>query len=384
MKPVEYYKGREQTYLKHSFLERYLETVAYHIGYSHQKFWYVDCFSGPWRAEDEELGDTSIRIALDRLNSVRKGLAQNQRYPAIGAIFVEKSPAAFTKLQQVLQEHSGEIRTTALPGTFERNIGPIIDLIGSTFAFFFVDPTGWTGFAMDSLRPILQRDEGEVMINFMYDPINRFLSFMSPSNEKSLDRFFGTPRWRPIRDAPDRESALVNLYVDQVRTTGGFRYATFTRVLKPLQDRAYFYLVYATRNPKGIEEFRKVEKKVVMEQESVRKKAQREYREEKSYQFELGFESNGPSRGLQNEREQQLQKGDAKVMALLEEGPIRYEQLRPLVLELFLVWESDLKEILLRGQRSGRFLIQGLGPRERTPKPGCTVRLNAGETRVAE
>ena len=34
MKPVEYYRGREQTYLKHFFLERYLERVAYVIGYS--------------------------------------------------------------------------------------------------------------------------------------------------------------------------------------------------------------------------------------------------------------------------------------------------------------------------------------------------------------
>ena len=34
MKPVAYYKDREQTYLKHFFLERYLEAVAYHIGYS--------------------------------------------------------------------------------------------------------------------------------------------------------------------------------------------------------------------------------------------------------------------------------------------------------------------------------------------------------------
>ena len=43
MKPVEYYEGREQTYLKHFFLERYLETVAYHIGYWQQEFAYVDC-----------------------------------------------------------------------------------------------------------------------------------------------------------------------------------------------------------------------------------------------------------------------------------------------------------------------------------------------------
>ena len=99
MKPVEYYKDREQTYLKHFFLERYLETVAYHIGFSQSEFVFVDCFSGPWRAADEDLGDTSIRIALDRLNEVQVGLGARQKIPAIRAIFVEKSPAAFTMLE---------------------------------------------------------------------------------------------------------------------------------------------------------------------------------------------------------------------------------------------------------------------------------------------
>jgi three-Cys-motif partner protein len=262
MKPVQYYKGREQTYIKHLFLEQYLETVAYHIGFSNSEFVYVDCFSGPWRAADEDLGDTSIRIALDRLNSVRKGLAERAKHPVIRAIFVEKSPAAFTALEQVLQEHQGEVKTTALQGTFEENISRILDLVGSTFAFFFVDPTGWTGFAMDNLRPILQRSKGEVMINFMYDFINRFLNFQSAAHEESLDLCFGTPEWRKIRAAADRERAAVALYVKQVRSTGGFRYATFTRILNPLQDRAYFHLVYATRNPKGIEEFRDVERRV--------------------------------------------------------------------------------------------------------------------------
>ena len=45
MKPPAYYRGKEQTYVKHFFLEQYLETVAFHIGYTHKEFVYVDCFS---------------------------------------------------------------------------------------------------------------------------------------------------------------------------------------------------------------------------------------------------------------------------------------------------------------------------------------------------
>jgi len=318
MKPVEYYKDREQTYLKHLFLERYLETVAYHIGYSHKEFAYVDCFSGPWHTWDEELGDTSIRIALDRLNSVRNGLAQQKRYPTIRAIFVEKSAAAFASLEQALQEHRGDIKTLALPGTFEENIARILDQVGSTFAFFFVDPTGWSGFSMDNLRPILKRANGEVMINFMYDFINRFLGFQDAANEGSLDRCFGTKTWRSIREASDRESALVNLYMEQVRATGGFPYVTSSRILKPLQDRAYFHLIYATRNPKGVEEFRNVERKVVTAQENIRATAQREDREKRSGQPEFEFATDGPSSAFQAERSQQLRNAKMKIIELLQ------------------------------------------------------------------
>ncbi len=381
MKPVAYYRNREQTYLKHYFLERYLETVAYHIGFSQKEFVYVDCFSGPWRTEDEALGDTSIRIALERLDAVRRGLAQRQRYPSIRAIFVEKSPLSFATLQQVLQEHRGDIEATALQGSFEDNIGRIVDDVGATFAFFFVDPTGWSGFAMDNLRPILQRAKGEVMINFMYDFINRFLSFDNAANEESLDRCFGTREWRSIRDRADRESALVNLYIEQVRAAGGFEYATCSRILKPLQDRAYFHLVYATRSPKGIEEFRQVERGFVEEQQSVREKAQREWREARSGQKEMDFGLDVPSREFRDDRERQLGRADALLIALLKNGPVRYEKLQPRILELPLVWKTDLNEILVRGVRSGRFEVEGLGPRERTPKTGCTIALKTGISR---
>ena len=116
MKSPEYYRGKEQTYVKHFFLEQYLETLAFHIGYTQKELVYVDCFSGPWRSHDEELADTSIRIALDTLNYVRDALEKEGRHPNIRAIFIEKTPDAFNTLQAALKSHSHAIKTTALEG----------------------------------------------------------------------------------------------------------------------------------------------------------------------------------------------------------------------------------------------------------------------------
>lgn len=376
MQSLDYYRKKEQTYLKHFFLEQYLETVAFHIGYARGEFNYVDCFSGPWRSADEEFADTSIRIALDRLNYVRDGLAAQGRLANIRAVFIEKSRKAFTDLQRALQQHSRAVKTTALPGTFEDNIPRILHEVGSAFAFFFIDPRGWTGFAMDEIRPILLHKPGEVMVNFMYDFVNRFLNFPNQANEESLDRLFGTKRWRAIRDVPDRESASISLYIEQLRTTGAFTYVTSTRILKPLHNRSYFHLIYATRNPKGILKFREVEKKVVTEQETVRETAQREDRETRTGQTEIAFAPTGeltPSR--QAERASQLLKAEAKIRNLVRSGPIAYETLQPLVLELPLVWHTDLNRMLMDAHRNNQLMIEGMRPRQRAPKEGNLIRL---------
>lgn len=228
---------------------------------------------------------------------------------------------------------------------------------------------------MDHISPILRHRPGEVMVNFMYDFINRFINSPDPKNEQSLDNFFGTTEWRTIRSATDRETASVELYKEQLRKTGAHTYATSTRILKPLSDRSYFHLVYATRNAKGIIKFRDVEKQAVKEQDTVRATAQREHREERTGQTVMPFEPDQElSRTIKQERAQRLREAEERLYILTRAGPMPYEQLRPLVLELPLVWNSDLSNLLMREHNAGRITIQGLAPRQRTPKSGNIIR----------
>ncbi len=377
MKSPEYYKGKEQTFLKHFFLEQYLETVAAHIGYSQAEFVYVDCFSGPWRAEDEELADTSIRIALDKLNYVRDSvLAPHGRYPTIRAVFIEKDPTAFAALQAAIEQYRGAVKVTAIAGRFEDNVQAILSETGRSFSFCFIDPTGWTGLSMDRIQPLLRHHPGEVMLNFMYDFFNRFLNSRDPAIEASLDRFFGTDRWRNLRASPRREEDIVGLYGEQVRASGGFAYVGATKILKPRHDRTYFHLVYATRSPKGIEKFRDVEKRVTTAQEQVRDAAQRENRIERSGQEELlfgGTDDLSPS--VREERHQQRERARTQMFEILQRGPQRYETLLPVLLQIPMFWKTDFHELVMEERRAGRIIVEGMGPRQRVPKEGCTVGL---------
>jgi hypothetical protein len=214
------------------------------------------------------------------------------------------------------------------------------------------------------------------VINFMYDHINRFINSQEPETEASLDALFGTKDWRSLRGEKDREHAILNFYQEQVRAAGKFEFVTSTRILKPTHDRAYFHLVYATRNPRGIIEFRAVEKKAVSEQEEVRHVAKREARESRSNQSELTLEFiESPESKLNKKRQEQILIAEDRVARILQVRPLDYKVLCPRILEIPLVWESDLKALLVKMRDAGRIRIDGLGPRGRSPKPGCRLSL---------
>jgi three-Cys-motif partner protein len=75
MSEQDLYGGREQTQIKHFILRKYLERFAHIIGSRWNTITYVDCFSGPWKNQSEELQDTSFAIALEELRKAKNTYA---------------------------------------------------------------------------------------------------------------------------------------------------------------------------------------------------------------------------------------------------------------------------------------------------------------------
>jgi three-Cys-motif partner protein len=373
MKSPEYYRGREQTYQKHFFLERYLESVAYHIGYSNNDFVYVDGFSGPWKSEDENFDDTSFMIALQKLRNVREGLGKVNRYPKIRCLFIEKEPQAFKALGQAIKGVP-RVEVEALHGEFEALIPRVLNFIGGSFSLVFIDPTGWKGFGLKQITPILKHRPGEIIINFMFDYINRFFDHPEAEITETFDALFGGPGWNEaVSASPEREKAMIELYCDRVKKAGEFAHVTYARIDKPTADRTYFYLVYGTRHPKGLIVFRKVEKGFTEEQGRVRLTAKQNRRIERTGQNELFgvADADLPERPFEQERTEQLKAARIRLIKMIEQRPRnRFEDVQISLLEMPLIWESDIKEMVKSLCDEGRIDIEGMKGRERTPKPG--------------
>ena len=154
------YVGREQTWLKHRVLHLYLEGWAHKLAsfarHRSVRLWYVDCFSGPWKAQDQDLQDTSISIGLRALESASRTWAAAQFPIELGAIFVERNPKAFAALEEFLARASGDVRTFPLLGSFGERLSDIQNKIGGDPAFLFVDPTFGGGHDLIHFRRLVR------------------------------------------------------------------------------------------------------------------------------------------------------------------------------------------------------------------------------------
>lgn len=386
------YQGREQTFVKHFFLDRYLERVAY-VTLAGSERWsefaYVDGFSGPWRSGDENFEDTSVFIALTKLAAVQEGLRKIGREVRFRALFVERDAIAFRDLQTLVSRFPNSGARTIL-GEFQDHVDEARRFIGDAFSLIFVDPTGWS-VDLNVLQPLL-RMRGEVILNFMYNDINRhLLDNPQPGVRTSFDPIFGGSSWhseieRRIEGGADRESSIVGVFCDRLREAGGFEYVTQTRILQPLAERTYFYLVYGTRHWKGVEEFRSVEQKALEIQEKVRFDAKMDAHEQRSGMRDLFHDQSPRGRppDFQARRARNLDAARQRLrQLLLKRHRFPAFEAFGFMLELPLVFPDDARSLLLEARDAG-WLTLDLRPRERTPKPETKVtsKTRNRETRV--
>jgi three-Cys-motif partner protein len=371
------YEGREQTLVKHLILKHYLRRFAHIVGSHWGSITYVDGFAGPWNVQSEDLEDSSFAIALQELRLARKTHEQLR----LRCFFLEQNKEAYGRLCKFSEQvNDAEVKT--LNGTFEGSIKEILSFIhrggSGTFPFIFIDPTGWTGFALKTISPLLQLPTCEVLINFMTGHIRRFLS--GEESRSSFEALFGSPDFRDRIEGLtglDREDAAVLEYSDRLKREGGFDYLLRAIVLHPDKDRTHFHLVYATRNPKGVEVFKEAEKRVMAEMERLRGRAQERKRESKTGQLSFLSSQEIPESAYYGElRERYLSRAKDVVLTMLKrKRSIPYEEAWTAALAEPLVWESDLKE-WIRDWRASRSLhISGLGESQRVPKRGAGQEL---------
>jgi len=302
------YLGREQSLIKHIILEKYLERFAVITGSWSDGIIYVDGFSGPWNVQSESLEDASFSIALKQLRNARDTVKKIfNKELKIRCVFLEKKPGPFARLKRFAEEQK-DANITVLNVEFAQAIPHLVMLIksagGGYFPFIFIDPTGWKGFAMQTITPLLRLEPSEILVNFMTGFIMRFAEDRREEIGASFEGLFGDAAFRNrLRglDGREREDALVFEYARRIGEMGGFPFVPVAVVPHPTKNRTHFHLVYATRNIKGLEVFKGAERRALSMLGEIRADAKRREREQRTNQPEFLTGSEAPDVGYVND-----------------------------------------------------------------------------------
>jgi three-Cys-motif partner protein len=141
---------------------------------------YIDGFAGPGRYKEGEDGSPMIALkaAIGAINEqIRKPFEFH---------FVERRRRAATALMANIEDlrqrvpgpeniHVYVHREKLLQDAYEQRIRARLQAFSECGDFCSVDPFGWTGMPMSVLSDLMNRPSTEILVNFMFEEINRFI-----------------------------------------------------------------------------------------------------------------------------------------------------------------------------------------------------------------
>jgi len=375
------YSGREQSYVKHVFLEGYLERLIHKTASTYSQIVYVDGFAGPWQSVNEKFEDTSFGIALTALRRAKASWRERQLDVKMSAFLVERDTGAYERLAQLPAKYP-DIAIKTYPADFLAVLPDILnDIPQNAFAFFLIDPKGWR-IPLNVLSPIFARASSEVIFNFMFDFINRAASIDDPVIVGGLNELIPYGNWRANLkeaerqaggklDSNQRKAILVGAFTESLARLGNYRYVAETTILRPLSDRPLYCLCYATRNRHGIAVFRDCQIRALTEQAKTRAATKMRHGAANTGQGEL-FESlyemapDALADFLENER----RLAEKTLLELSPTNPlsISYEKLWPEVLLRHVVRLTDINKIAAKLRADGKLLIPDWEKGKRVPQ----------------
>lgn len=242
----------EQTQMKHKVVTDYFKLWAMILG-KYYTVSYFDCFGGCGAYLDKDtVYYGSPFLAAEAASDLKENNGRK-----VELFVTEPDKENYDNLLKVKDELQGKL--SVLPSITQKTFEEIINHEWTIKKyknpknpiFFFIDPFGYS-LDFGDIKDIMRFQKNEMVINFMYDYISRFVNTTdNPKLEERYDRFFGCKEWRDARSlsGEEREKKLVDLYKRQLKKSAKFVFPY--KLSFPDKDRTYYYLFHVTNDSNG-------------------------------------------------------------------------------------------------------------------------------------
>src|SRR5437660_2722768 len=222
---------------KHENLRRYIGAWLPILLNRYQRARIVDGFAGPGEYEGGQIGSPLI-VLQTLLDHSDKGVQTAIRKGTVEIIFIEQDQKRSDYLRELLAAQpltATQLRPSIITGTFTSEMEKLLTKMERQQAsnipvptFVFIDPFGYSHTPLHIIARIMRQPMCEVLVNFMAEEINRFLTVDYRTKEQYYDLLFGTDEWRQIaRQAitpAERRRLQHELYQRQLLDVAGAKY----------------------------------------------------------------------------------------------------------------------------------------------------------------
>lgn len=229
---------------KYFFLKRYIDILTRGMKAKWQgHLSYIDLFAGPGRClirgTNSEV-DGSPLIALG--------------YEFSKYIFVEENPENLRALRQRCGKSPKQKSIQIIPGDCNAVIGKVVP---EGLSLVFIDPTG-IDIHFETIRQLTSNRAVDLLltVQFGIDMKRNFEQFRRQGSRSKLWSFLGGDvDWSAVTDA----SSALGLFKERVKGLG-YKTAEFREIVVRNVQRnvPMYFLFFASKNPKGIEFWRKI------------------------------------------------------------------------------------------------------------------------------
>lgn len=377
--PTEYH-GREQSFLKHRVLREYLVGWGLKLGSVGRnrrvRLCYVDGFAGPWKTKSANLDDTSIAIGLGALEAAAQVWREKGAQVDVEATFIEKEDSAYADLKQFIDARQGTVKSFTRHGEFGTFVPELQKWLGSDAGLIFVDPTGWKGAAMRFIAPLVAgSSRRDVLVNVMFDHINRFKDDTRAFLRAQMSDFFGLGN-SELPEGLDEEQ-LFALYRAKLKQLCRIPHAADLAIPHPTMARTKFRLVVGGKAPEVLSLFRDIEKKVIGSEAAVVRETAA-VREDERRTGQLSLLEAPPATDVHYDslHDQGMRDAPASLLSrLVKRQTVTFGSIWPEVLEALHLTRTELGQIAWLLHKRGEVRIANVKAGERAIKDSHLLSL---------
>ncbi|MEJ2324738.1 MAG: three-Cys-motif partner protein TcmP, partial [Nitrospirota bacterium] len=236
----------EQTIVKHELLKKYISTWAAILFSQQEKLrvkpqlLYFDGFSGPGIYYTDATKSSICYGSPLIVAEIANRFIDEDKRREFSIICVDRDKKCVEMLNKELRKlDKHNQKWEAFTGEFDKTINELLDDLEEDKSilrpsFFFIDPYGYSGFHMTTLRRILQYERSELFINFMIYDIIRFIE--AAHSQQRMRELFGCSDFEDVskfKSSEEKQQFLINLYCKQLTVYAGARYVMPFRINTP-------------------------------------------------------------------------------------------------------------------------------------------------------